>query len=318
MDPRTWKEDKTFAPNSKSIFDGQSVLSAKLQSKKFYQPVFKDTLFPTLRRDKNEAGNRIYVNDDHNIRFISATTFLSQLGDPSDDWLQRWADRIGHDEAERISTESSSFGTALHEMVEKYIKEEIELDKIQSEAAEYIENQLEYCTDPSRIEALIKLNRAAGNQLWRYMKSRYKTVLALEEYVFSNGLKLAGTLDCLAIDMEGETTIIDFKNSRKMKQEKYIENYFLQVFIYATALKEMVKTYYKPNVKADLYKKIYKRMVPTRFEIIIFNRADESKYEKPGIQLFAGKLEDIKPAFIKAYSLWKMQNMSTPSFGATS
>lgn len=281
-----------------------------------WAPSLDRNVFPEIVRGENAAGNRVYkiksLQYAIDYEFISATTFLSQISD--DTWLDQWRMQVGAEEADRITHESGSFGTALHWGVEHHIKGK-EYNEVMDYQHHYLLTELDGYGDRERLAMLTALCQAGSSQIYHYMNSQYTTVLGLEEMVFSERLKLAGTLDCLAISNDGHTTLVDFKNSRRLKLEKYIGNYFLQCFIYATCIKEMVRRFYQNGLPKATYEKLYQRLVPTHFEIICFNRADTSKYEVPGVQLFRGKLDDIKPEFVKAYTLWNMKHMSQPQFG---
>ena len=57
----------------------------------------------------------------------------------------------------------------------------------------------------------------------------------------------AGTTDCVGIH-KGEEAIIDFKTSKKIKKEEWIEDYYLQCCAYAMAHNEMYDTNIKKGV----------------------------------------------------------------------
>lgn len=62
-------------------------------------------------------------------------------------------------------------------------------------------------------------------------------VEATEIPLYSNDLRLAGTADCIAW-YKGDLYIVDFKNSRRMKQREWIGDYFIQCSAYAKMLHE--------------------------------------------------------------------------------
>jgi len=55
--------------------------------------------------------------------------------------------------------------------------------------------------------------------------------------MYSDHLRLAGTVDCVA-EFDGRLSIIDFKTASKQKQKSYIENYFMQCAAYAIMFEE--------------------------------------------------------------------------------
>ena len=71
-------------------------------------------------RTENIEGKRHYVTPDGN-QYISITSLLSEL---SKEGIQKWRERVGEAEANRISTKASRQGTAVHSLCESYIKNE--------------------------------------------------------------------------------------------------------------------------------------------------------------------------------------------------
>ena len=57
-------------------------------------------------------------------------------------------------------------------------------------------------------------------------------IYAIEQALYSDKLKVAGRVDCIA-EWNGKLSIIDFKTSSKLKDENYIQNYFMQCSAYA-------------------------------------------------------------------------------------
>jgi genome maintenance exonuclease 1 len=66
---------------------------------------------------------------------------------------------------------------------------------------------------------------------------RIDNILAQEIPLWSDNLKLAGRVDCIA-EFDNKLSIIDFKTSKKTKDEFEIEEYFLQATCYAIMLEE--------------------------------------------------------------------------------
>jgi genome maintenance exonuclease 1 len=62
-----------------------------------------------------------------------------------------------------------------------------------------------------------------------------------EKYLYSDYLRLAGTVDCIA-EYKGTLNVIDFKTASRPKQEEWIENYFVQAAAYAIMFEERYKT----------------------------------------------------------------------------
>jgi len=69
---------------------------------------------------ENIDGKRHYVTPDGN-KYISITTLLSNLSKAG---IQKWRERVGAEEANRISTKASRQGNAVHKLCERYIQNE--------------------------------------------------------------------------------------------------------------------------------------------------------------------------------------------------
>ena len=66
---------------------------------------------------KNVSGKRLYETPDGN--FPSITTVLSSLSKAS---IQEWRNKVGAEEANRISTQASRIGTKTHKIIEDYLQ----------------------------------------------------------------------------------------------------------------------------------------------------------------------------------------------------
>lgn len=158
-------------------------------------------------------GKRFYVTPEGN-HYPSVTTVLGEYGDKSG--IERWKERVGEEEANKILTKASRRGTGVHLLCEKLLLgQELELNK-------QLPNQV----------ALFK-------QLSPVLDSRVDVVRASECALYSNKLKIAGRCDAV-VRFDGVESILDFKTSSSPKQEKYIQNYFLQATLYSCMLYEMI------------------------------------------------------------------------------
>ena len=125
-----------------------------------------------------------------------------------------WRKRVGNEEADRITRLATTRGTKFHDLVEKYMLNE---------------NVDDYNPLPTTKFLFLKAKP--------YL-DRINNIHALEKSLYSDYLGLAGRVDCIA-EYEGELAIIDFKTSKKIKPEKWIENYFVQEVAYACMYYEM-------------------------------------------------------------------------------
>lgn len=141
--------------------------------------------------------------------FPSVTTVLSAKENP---YLEEWRNRIGHEEAERVSREATNRGSAIHDLFERYLKgEEITF------------------SHPTMKEHFFQV---------KPILDRIELVYAVEIPLFSKYLRVAGRCDCVA-RINGVDQIIDFKTSKKSKNREDIENYFMQASCYNFMLNEL-------------------------------------------------------------------------------
>lgn len=154
-------------------------------------------------------GKRFYV-DHKGEKFPSVTTVTSLL---TRDQIKLWRERVGEDEANRVSKKASSRGTRIHQHVEDYLRKE----------KPYIEfeNILE--------EAMFKGIKPVLDDI---------IPIALEAPLFSRHLQMAGRVDCVGM-YDGALSIIDFKTSEKYKKEEYAKPWFVQMTAYAIMVEEL-------------------------------------------------------------------------------
>ena len=161
-------------------------------------------------------GLRLYEVGDGKW-YPSVTTVTSHR---TKDKIMKWRKRVGEAEANKISGRASSRGNKFHSMVECYLKNEtVKFD------------------DKNPLASF--LFRTAKETL-----NNIDNIHLLESPLFSDHLRVAGRVDCIA-EYEGELAVIDFKTSTKPKKENWIENYFVQETAYA------VMYYERCGVKVD-------------------------------------------------------------------
>ena len=158
---------------------------------------------------ENINGKRHYVTPNGN-QYISITSLLSEL---SKEGIQKWRERVGETEANRISTKASRQGTAVHSLCERYIKNE------QDFLAESMPHLVEMFES---IQPLL---------------DRIDNVHVIEGALYSDELKLAGRTDVIA-EFDGNLSVIDYKTSRKPKNWEMCHSYFMQGAFYAHAYEE--------------------------------------------------------------------------------
>jgi ATP-dependent exoDNAse (exonuclease V) beta subunit len=157
---------------------------------------------------ENIDGKRHYVTP--NGSYISITTLLANL---SKDGIQKWRNRVGATEANRISTKASRQGNAIHALCEKYIKNE---EGFLTESMPHLVEMF---------ESILPL------------LDRVDNVHVTEGAMYSDELGLAGRTDLIA-EFDGKLAIIDYKTSRRIKTWEMCASYFMQGAFYAHAYEE--------------------------------------------------------------------------------
>lgn len=177
--------------------------------------------YKVLQRKSTPQG-RQYVGDD-NIPVPSVTTVLDKTSDKTA--LIAWRKRVGEEEANRVSRESAGLGTKVHDAIEKHIL---------GEEVSFGTNMVSVMAKEMS-EVMIKEGFTNVDEVW-----------GTEIGLIAPGL-YAGTTDCVGMH-NGEQAIIDFKTSKKIKKEEWIEDYYLQCCAYAMAHNEMYGTNIKKGV----------------------------------------------------------------------
>jgi len=155
----------------------------------------------------NEEGTRYYVTPEGN-KYPSITTVLSAYNIKE---IMAWRKRVGEEEANKISGKASSRGTRIHTLCEQYL-------------------------DNKELTFKTPLDTETFNR-FKPVLHRINNIYAQEIRMYSDHLRIAGTVDCVA-EFDGKLSIIDFKTSKRLKNEEDIENYFMQVSGYAVMFEE--------------------------------------------------------------------------------
>jgi genome maintenance exonuclease 1 len=140
----------------------------------------------------------------------SVTTILSATKDKTE--LKAWAERVGQEEADRIRNEAATVGTHMHNVVERLL--------------------LNRPLEVPRTWLAVK-GYWMGYKLVETFFPNVQEVWGTEIPLHYPG-KYAGTSDCIGV-YRGAESIIDFKQTNKMKQRGWIEDYFIQLAAYAAA-----------------------------------------------------------------------------------
>jgi len=158
-------------------------------------------------------GLRHYTIEGKSKPLPSVTTVLGQTQTKEKrESLERWRQRVGREEAKRITREAGDRGTRMHYYLEQLISpggrhhdESPEGQWAQKMAEIIVERGLNDCSEVYGIEAVL------------YYPDLY-----------------AGSVDLVAKHKD-QVSIIDFKQTNKPKQREWIDDYFMQMAAYGMA-----------------------------------------------------------------------------------
>lgn len=155
---------------------------------------------PSLKRIDGD-GSRTYLTPS-GAKYPSVT---SVTGLYSAAGIQKWRNRVGIQEANKITKRASNRGTAIHSLCENYLK----IGEVQPELPD---------------QEMFK-------SLQPYL-DKIDNIHCLETQLYSHHLEVAGTVDCIA-EYDGKLCVIDFKTSSKPKKREWIDGYFMQTSAYS-------------------------------------------------------------------------------------
>lgn len=188
-------------------------------------------------------NGRLYVTPEGN-KYPSVTTVIGATQKKS---IIEWRKRVGEAEANRISSRAASRGTNLHLMNEDYLNNMFNEEKYKDKVLPLF--------------------------MFKHLKpflNKINNIHVLEGALYSDKLKLAGRVDCIA-EYENELAIIDFKSSTEPKKREWIENYIAQECAYA------MMYYERTGIKV---KKLVTLIACEDGEIQVFQEYDIMKYMK--------------------------------------
>ena len=157
-----------------------------------------------------ENGKRYYTDGEGTIKYPSVTTVTGIL---NREHIKLWRERVGAEEANKITKAATNRGTKFHQHVEDYLR--------QDKKEIIFENILQ--------EGMFKAVQPVLDEI---------IPIALEAPLYSNELRMAGRVDCVGL-WENELAIIDFKSSSKIKKEYMAKPWYIQMTAYAIMVEEM-------------------------------------------------------------------------------
>ena len=184
-------------------------------------------------------GNRFYPTPNTGNLYPSITSITSHY---NREVFKTWRQRVGDAEADRVIKESTTRGTSFHKSAQDYLE---------NKPVVHDNEEIEFMFDAVK-PYLDKINN----------------IHAIEKCLYSDVLGIAGRVDCIA-EYEGELAIIDFKTSKKIKPEAWIQQYFVQEVAYACMYYEMTQS---------IVKKLITIMVTPDGEVKVFDKRDKKEY----------------------------------------
>jgi len=161
-------------------------------------------------RQVNLPEGRRYVTPEGK-KYPSVTTILGHKTPP---WILAWRKRIGEEEADKIARRAAVRGTKFHTLTENVL--------------------LNKETDHKEVLGLLDQKMYES---YRPLLNDVDNIQAIEAKLYSDHLRLAGQVDCIA-EYKGKLSVIDFKTSKKKKTLSGCGNYFVQTAAYAIMWEE--------------------------------------------------------------------------------
>jgi genome maintenance exonuclease 1 len=168
-------------------------------------------VLPDLVSQTSPDGKRYYTTPS-GIQLPSVTTVVGAMKKQS---ILEWRKAVGEEEANRVSRSASGRGNRVHNLAEKYLKNE-----------------------PIQWMREMPDSAAMFRSLIPHMQ-RINNIHYIEQALWSEKIGMAGRVDLIA-EWDGVLSVIDFKTSKKIKTREDIPEYFAQCVSYAGMYEEHV------------------------------------------------------------------------------
>jgi hypothetical protein len=180
-----------------------------------YQPIGRETI----------NGKRHYATPDGK-KLPSVTTILDKTKSQEKiDILNNWRKRVGHANAQTITTEAAGVGTVMHKMLEEHC-----LGTSKAPGNNMVQKIAHPMAQQIITNGLVHMDECWGTEIPLYFPDLY-----------------AGTTD-LAGTWKSAPAIMDFKQTNRPKKREWIDDYFLQLCAYALAHNELYGTNIRTGV----------------------------------------------------------------------
>jgi len=164
-----------------------------------------------------ETKKRVYLTPDGE-KLPSVTTVLSATKDMTA--LNEWRDRVGTEQAAKITKEASGIGSCMHENLERFV---CGMERTKG-------NNLIQVKAHAMADKIIENGLRNIDEIW-----------AIEQAIYYPGL-YSGTTDGIGT-YHGNPTIFDYKQTNRPKRNlAYVEDYMLQLVAYALCMNKVYGT----------------------------------------------------------------------------
>ena len=204
-----------------------------------------------IEHQYDEIG-RQYLFDDGS-KYYSVTTALSYT--KNQQFLEEWRKKVGKQKAEQLTKIAGIIGTDMHFCLENYL----------------LKKEVVY---PNAVVKML------CRQIIPFVDKKISHVYSTEEVLYSDKLQLAGTVDAVVDYLINGTThisILDFKTSNRIPKVEWVQDYFIQMCLYAMMIFEMKRI--KPIQKGVLLF-AFKKQRSNKNQIII----DLVKYKNASLK----------------------------------
>jgi len=178
-----------------------------------YNPKFNYQPIPR----ENVNGRRLYATPDGK-KLPSVTTILEATkSEEKKAALQNWRNRVGHEQAQAITTEAANRGTRMHTYLEQYVQEGV--------IKERGTNPFSWASH-AMAHVVVEHGLKNVSEFW-----------GIEVPLYFPGI-YAGTTDGAGMHLNDEA-ILDYKQTNRLKKREWIDDYFMQLCAYAEAHNEL-------------------------------------------------------------------------------
>lgn len=216
--------------------------------------------YPDLSSVTNPDGKRQYMTPDGPAP--SVTTILSTLPNPE---LDAWRERVGEEEANRISKEATTIGSYMHDMLEQFM-----LSRPYTKTQDPLEAVASKMFQPVRLIGLKNLNEVWGVEVALHVSNIY-----------------AGRSDLIGV-YKARPSVIDYKTSIYPKPPKHLEKYKLQTAAYAVAHEHLTGQALDQGVLLIGIRPNLERNVAANCQVVIMDQTEMDHYKVKWAEVLEG------------------------------